>query len=585
MERIIPSVNEVTRSTFTVCYITFLFAVAACSIWSNVVEPRENFLLISFISIVICAFISVPPFVLLLIIHLLLRRKSIDRANYYLLTLSLLNLYLSIFYMLIGAHSSGFAYVILAINIGFVFAQERAVQLGRHPLISHFSLKQYFNMEHPSSNPTERSESASTPAAHSNYLTKLIVLAAMALVLYLGTFLVGGLINERQGHQDKARQFFRESWGDQQTIAGPYISIPYRKQLKDGTQEIHYAYLMPRSLKLNNQLNTFQRKQGIYEVQVYRAEQQYAGDFKMDDLLTGGIPFQALMLDKAVLSFGLTDVSALERVDYLKLNGKEYEAEPLLPTQDITSEGISVSIDLSGLTELNFDAAMSLRGTERIAFLPTGKSTDITVTSAWPSPSFFGRFLPNERPDTNGKGFSGQWKLQHLNRGFPQAWVGSKYNLKGESFGVSLMEPVNNYTQSERIVKYALLVIGLVFTIFFFIELLQGKNIHPLQYLLVGFALCLFYSLMVAFSEHIAFIWAYWAAAFMTIMLISGYLKSVLKSNRPAIFSLLSMTAIYGFLYMLLLQEDYALLIGNIGLFVVLATVMYVSRKVQWTSI
>jgi inner membrane protein len=585
MQKIIPSVHDITRNTFIICFVTFLFAASACALWANMVESHESGLFLSFISVLACGFISVPPFVALLIIHLVLRRTSISRVTYYLLSLGLLNLYLAIFYIIIAPHTVGFIYVFLAINVGFLYAQERAVQLGKHPLISHFSPKQYFNMEHPSSNPIDRSETVSEPVGHSNYLTKLMVLFVMALVLYLGTFLVGGLIDERQGHQDKAQQFFRTSWGDQQTIAGPFISIPYRKQLKDGTQEVHYAYLMPRSLKLDNQLNTFQRKRGIYEVPVYRAEQQYTGSFKMDDLLTGGLPLQALMLDKAVLSFGLSDVSALERVEYLKLNGKEYEAEPSLPTQDVASEGISVSINLSGLTELNFDAAMSVRGTERIAFLPTGKSTDITITSAWPSPSFFGRFLPNERPDTNGKGFSGQWKLQHLNRGFPQAWVGSKYNLKGESFGVSMMEPVNNYTQSERIIKYALLVIGLVFTIFFFIELLQGRNIHPLQYLLVGFALCLFYSLMVAFSEHIAFIWAYWSAALMTILLISGYLKSVLKSNQPAIFSLLSMTAIYGFLYMLLLQEDYALLIGNIGLFVVLAEVMYFSRKVKWSSI
>jgi inner membrane protein len=190
--------------------------------------------------------------------------------------------------------------------------------------------------------------------------------------------------------------------------------------------------------------------------------------------------------------------------------------------------------------------------------------------------------ISRKKPETGKAGFAGSWKLQHLNRSFPQSWAGKAYNIHEDAVGVGLMNPVDNYVQSERIVKYALLVIGLVFTIFFFMEMLNGRSIHPLQYLLVGFALSLFYSLMVALSEHLAFVVAYWIAAGMTILLIGLYLKSVLGQLKLALFSGLSITAIYGFMYMLLLQEDYALLIGNIGLFVVLALVMYFSRKVQW---
>lgn len=533
-------------------------------------------------------FLTIPAFLLLIITNHLCKKYRTDFGSYLTIQLILVVAYLLPFTFLFHEICKSLTVLpFLAAIAGNLYANLSMYFSGVHPVIQkNSSFIQFNNME---TNPNQAFSQADQPAeaTSKNYGFKLLILGAMALLLFLGTLLVRSLIHERQAYRDTAVAFFEQSWGREQTISGPYLSIPYQVKVKDGGTAIYYAYLMPKNLKLDCNAETEQRRKGIYDVQLYKAHQAFSGSFDLSELNNSHLPSANLLWDRASICFGFSDAAAFEQLENLSVNNQKLELEPGLPTDDVFKSGFSANISLANMSTLEFEAKMSIRGTEKISFVPVGKETEIRIRSNWPSPDFFGLSIPVSKPETGNKGFTGTWKIQHLNRSFPQTWSNqqTKYDITQDVVGVRLINPVDHYVQSERIVKYALLVIGLVFTIFFFIEILNGRQIHPLQYLLVGFALCLFYSLMVSLSEHIAFLAAYWTAAGMTILLISVYLKSVLGQLRLALFSGISLTAIYGFMYMLLLQEDYALLMGNIGLFIVLALVMYFSRKVKWGGV
>jgi inner membrane protein len=219
--------------------------------------------------------------------------------------------------------------------------------------------------------------------------------------------------------------------------------------------------------------------------------------------------------------------------------------------------------------------------------LPFGSETQVQVASNWPHPSFSGAFLPATRNIT-AQGFDAQWQVLELNRPYPQAWLGTQISdaaLNASAFGVGLYQAVDIYQRGERATKYALLFIALTFLTFFAWEQLTGTRLHPLQYLLVGLALSMFYLLLIALSEHVSFANAYLIAAASLVLLIGAYIAGALASRSRGIIVAGAMSFIYGLLYVLVLSEDYALLLGAITLFATLATVMLVTRKLDWYRI
>jgi inner membrane protein len=170
----------------------------------------------------------------------------------------------------------------------------------------------------------------------------------------------------------------------------------------------------------------------------------------------------------------------------------------------------------------------------------------------------------------------------HLNRNYPQSWRNTAYTIKESYFGVDLIVPVDHYLKSMRSAKYAILIISLTFIVYFFIELLGKIRVHPFQYILVGLAICIFYSLLLSFSEHMNFDGAYILSGLLVISAISLYSRSIFKKPMPSILLSLILILIYGFIYVIIQLQDYALLVGSIGLFLVLVTIMYLSQKVKW---
>jgi inner membrane protein len=276
-----------------------------------------------------------------------------------------------------------------------------------------------------------------------------------------------------------------------------------------------------------------------------------------------------------------------DRVD-LQWNGQAYPFDPGIGTTDLVAAGIStrVPVELSGLEsrQYTFSLTLKLNGSSELHFIPVGKETNIDLKSNWNDPSFDGAFLPDKR-EVNEKGFTAHWRVLHLNRNYPQAWKGSQYDITYSKFGVKLLLPVDRYLKSTRSVKYASLFIVLTFLIFFILEIINQFRIHPIQYILVGLGLVLFYVLLLSFSEHIGFGPAYLVASAGIILMITLYAKTIFKFLKLALLLGGVLVILYTFIYVILQLSDYALLVGSIGLFLALALLMYLTRKVDWHAI
>jgi inner membrane protein len=256
---------------------------------------------------------------------------------------------------------------------------------------------------------------------------------------------------------------------------------------------------------------------------------------------------------------------------------------PGVPSQEISGSGIHCRVPLTGLTGGDFAFDLDLNGSYSLNFIPAGKETNIRLTSAWNSPSFGGAFLPDNRKVTKS-GFSADWNILQLNRNYPQQWTGDQYSVQESAFGVGLITPVDTYQKSMRSVKYALLFIGLTFLVFFFAEVFTKVRIHPVNYLLTGIALCVFYSLLTALAEHIPFAWAYLTGGLTIITMIAVFAQSLYRNHKVTLTVIGALVALYTFLYVILQLTDYSLLFGNIGLVIILGLVMYFSRRINWYS-
>ena len=417
---------------------------------------------------------------------------------------------------------------------------------------------------------------------------KMFIIGFIVLLLLIPMLFIGNLIQERQSRKDEVVADITQKWGKNQKIVGPYISVPYKEQeINPNTNVSHtvirYAQFMPEHLNFSAEPITEIRKRGIFEVILYRSKIKITGNFPPLDLSKLDIDPARLDFENAILNVGISDIKGLSEFININLDKQNFILEPRTKNTGVFSNGVSKKINYSALRSQSttFNSIFTIKGAGELQFIPIAKQTNATIKSEWASPSFNGEFLPDSKEKV-AKGFLANWSIPLTQRLIPMSWLNNQIDINGFGFGVNLMLPVNNYSTADRTVKYAILIIGLTFLVFFFIENIKGRSIHPLQYILVGFSLVLFYALLVSFSEHIPFNMAYLIAAFMTTMLISLYLLGVLKENKLASFIFGTLTLLYSFIFVLVQLEDFALLMGSIGLFIILAIVMYFSRKIDW---
>jgi len=424
--------------------------------------------------------------------------------------------------------------------------------------------------------------------ARNSIALKLLAIAVLTVLLLIPTAFIAALIQDRANTQEEAIAEVSSKWGAEQTITGPLLTVPYKKFItKDegGVEEvIEYAHFLPDELNINGEVFPEVLTRDIYEVVVYNAKLKIDGRFSPLNFDNWDISAGNIIWADAFVSLGIPDMKGVGEAIALNWNGSNYEFNPGIKSNDVVESGVSIKVPV-GNADNSFSLELNLNGSQELNVIPLGRETNVGLTSNWASPSFRGVFLPDSREVTDD-GFTADWKVLHLNRNYAQSWTGNAPSSVSQSvFGVELLIPVDQYQKSMRSIKYAIMLIALTFLIFFFVEVLNNRRIHPIQYILVGLALCIFYLLLLSISEHLNFNQAYIISSIATILLITTYAKSVFKSSRLTSLQGLILVILYGFMYVLIQLEDYALLIGSIGLFVVLAIVMYISRKIDWYEI
>ena len=428
-----------------------------------------------------------------------------------------------------------------------------------------------------------------------NIYFKLGAIVLISLLLLIPTAMITSLVSERESTQDLAISEVSSKWGEKQTISGPIISIPYYKYVKvvsgkDSTEKItqikEYLHVLPSKLSIDGNILPEKRYRSIYEVVVYNSKLDISGLFNKIDLAALDIDPKNVLLDKAELIIGINDLRGIEEQVNLTWNNRTIPFNPGISSNDIAESGINalVKLDDKDSSFYSFNLSLNLKGSQLLYFTPVGKVTDIKIKSNWSNPSFNGAFLPDNRT-VSDTGFKANWNVLHLNRNFPQSWTGNKYKIEDSAFGIDLLVPVDNYQKSYRSIQYAILFIGLTFLVFFFIEVLNKVYIHPIQYILVGISLVVFFTLLLSISEHLNYNIAYIISAVSTLLLVAGYVQAILKSRNLTFLMIGILTILYTFIFVIIQLQDYSLLIGSIGIFIILGLVMYFSRKIDWYNL
>lgn len=434
-------------------------------------------------------------------------------------------------------------------------------------------------------------------------LYRLLAIGGLTIVLLICLSAVQNIVYERQVRSMEVKQDIARNSAYQQKVSGPVLVIPYRRVVREtvrvdgtGDQTVEristgHLHILPDLLEIDGALHNEVRSRGIYRTHLYRAQTLIKGAFLVPPHFGVTQDLVDYTFGQPLLSIGVSDIRGIQ--SDLKLSFDDAET-PFLPgsSSPILKEGAHAEVpvlDLANQQRHTFEIPLNLQGTEQLRLMPVGKTTQVRLSSDWPHPSFIGEFLPVERAISKD-GFEATWSTSFFATNL-QALFDKCYDstgceeLHGREFGVSLVDPVDQYVQSERSLKYGLLFIALTFAGFFLFEVLKSIAVHPVQYGFVGMALVIFYLLLLSLSEHIGFAAAYLTSTTACVMLIGGYLRSVLKSSSRAVGFSTGLAAVYGVLFTVLNAEDYALLLGSALLFVVLGIAMYVSRRVDWFGI
>lgn len=417
---------------------------------------------------------------------------------------------------------------------------------------------------------------------------KLLSIFILMMLLMIPMSYVKSLIHERQTLKQQTIKEVSDKWANEQYVYGPILTIPLQKKVieDDKIKIIHnQAHILPSKLIVNGNVAPKTLRRGIYEVVVYDSKLSFTGKFDNVSGYLSDLKGYEAFPEEAFLTINISDLRGIKEKIVVKWNDNKKDVEPGSNIPSLISSGITVKNILQSNDHNTFDFSfdLQLQGSQFLGFIPLGKETNVHLTSDWKDPSFSGSFLPEDRNVTED-GFNAEWQVLELNRNYPQSWIGDR-NIKEvqkSSFGVNLLLPTNDYQKSMRSAKYALLAISLTFLTFFLVEIFNKSRVHPFQYILIGLSLCLFYTLLVSISEHSNFNLAYLISSVAIISIIGLYAKSILHNVKQTVVLVIILCFTYTFVYITLQVQDYALLIGSIGLTAILAFTMYITRNVNW---
>jgi inner membrane protein len=440
-----------------------------------------------------------------------------------------------------------------------------------------------------------------------SFLAKSMTLLGITFLLMLGLFKVDGMVEERLQYRQQAIAEVSNGLSGAQTLAGPMIMLPYQEHWKEnktndrleliGIEDRvahHRLWVLPETLEISGKINPDFRKRGLFKVAGYDSKLMLKGHFllpkelpKPDNTKTGKV----FLSEGALTMIGVKDPRGIRALK-MTLNGEAVNFEPGTAIAEQSGAQAKLkTMEFNG-ARIDFEMELELAGAESLAIIPLGKATQTSLTSPWPHPSFFGSFLPAEREIT-AHGFTATWKLSNLANDARDRWLRTlnhQGSTKGsddlyanvKSYGVRIIEPINNYSLTDRAIKYGLLFIASTIAVFALFELLKQLQVHPLQYLMIGMALVLFFVLLLGLSEQFGFQKAYACASTACILLIAYYSRYVLNTWKAAGMIGAQLCLSFGGLYGLLHSEQNALLIGSIILFAMLAAIMVGTRNVNW---
>ncbi len=425
------------------------------------------------------------------------------------------------------------------------------------------------------------------PKSQWQLLIKIGFILLLILFLMIPILMIDSLTSERANREMEAVEKVSQSWGRAQVVSGPVLAVPYiETSIVEGKpfSSEHVRYLLPEESNLKTTVDNQNRPLGIYAVAVYTVNCILKGRFDLSALPQGkGITYQ---WGKAALLTGISDQAAITGKTTATWGGTETKTIPGILYDQPMPGGFHSNVNCDArTTTVDFEQVFSMRGTSSLQFRPTGKVSAIDMSSNWNAPGFNGRLLPSTH-DIGAQGFTAHWDANQYNRLLPDHWADKENNLgsidSGNDFGVNFVQMADHYQKNTRSTKYAILVIALSFVVFFFYEILLKIRIHPIQYMLVGLSLAIFYVLLLSLTEHIGFNKAYISSALAVIGLIGMYIHAIIQRPRYTLMMAGLFGLLYGYIFVLLQLEDYALLAGALGLFAILACVMLLSRKVDW---
>lgn len=595
--------NDIARRLWFLTWLTFSAGALALMLWESGVENIGIFVLVAIVSFIG----SLPALLLLILASSFIDLPSPDGSQKLIrlvfVLLMICSGYGSLIYLVDGGRGS---LEPAAITIVVLFACNCiSVLLNLTPLkiycynnsaLSTISTRQdppLYNLSQNQNTAKMEHDSHQTPQTDlhetngsNKILIKGAITGALILLMLIPTVFITNLVEEREQRQKDVVAEVSNKWAKAQTITGPYIVVPYNKVVTDTANrkfvERKNVIFLPENLNVSGNITPQQSHRSIYNVLLYKSNLSANGNFLIH--LPTDILSENLLLNEAKLCVGLNDFKGIEGKVAVTFNGTAYDLNAGLPTDEIDSNGLAATIPLSAdhfKKDIPFTFQINIKGSEQLSFVPLAGNSQFALQSTWPSPSFNGNTLPSDRA-VSEKGFTAKWNFNKANLPFHTASKDFKIDKDIYAFGVSMLQPADQYAKTMRSVKYAILFIGLTFSLFFIVELMQRKPVHPVQYVLVGLALVIFYSLLLSFSEYVVFDYAYLIAAIATVALITLYAKSHFASWKVAVVFGGVLTALYTFIFVLISLEDTALLVGSIGLFIVLALVMYASRKINW---
>ncbi|MEL4308853.1 cell envelope integrity protein CreD [Joostella sp. CR20] len=429
---------------------------------------------------------------------------------------------------------------------------------------------------------------------------KMFTVGMLILILLIPLAFVQDLIKERKYRQEDVVNEINDKWGNEIILSGPILKIPYKeiKEVKSINSETnlydikkeeytHYAYFFPEELTIDTKVETKPLNRSIYKSVVFTSDIDVSGEFPQVQFELPNIQPENILWDKATIIIQTSNLKGIRNTVETQLQNNKLSMAPIYNNSVLNTIESGAITNFSEINESKtaFKFKLKINGSKAVKFIPIGKTTKASITSNWASPSFDGMFLPEDGSrEITENGFKASWKVLQINRQFEQTFYNTLPDLTPFAFGANLIIPVNEYAKSERASKYGFLVIGLTFLVFLLIQLVSKIYIHPFQYVMIGLALVMYYTLLISISEHSSFLKAYLIATLAVLGLVTLYTKSILKSTKFSALIGISLLALYGFIYVIIQLEDYALLVGSIGLFTILSAIMYFSKKIDWEN-